>query len=540
MRYVYERVRLTYGLPYVAYVTTDGGSWPGLAMPAMPGQVITQEGVNSYSVSKAILFYARALQGVTPNAYWSNVLSHRVVFKEGNGFTDVFLYAANIKTGGVGTTYTDIAKVTGDKDAASSLIGTYLPDVPIYQPGRNVSITPAMEDSFATKIKNDPTLNSWLRTSMKSGFHYAYVINSAWLPSYEVSNGTEAVATSAAPTFLLGTRMEGANATHADWLRATAWSKSNFKGISTFTPSMKTLRYDPYGNYQNNPAFYEGRNALTATEMHCVAFPKRAAESIAKFMEGVPALLSEYLNSATNVPNSPWYENRVDVGNWRRSYMQIFNGWNAIETNWPEIPRKRFARKPGSRSTNKTFYDKGAFLDMITPLPSFMFNRTESLFITDPALAIKRAYANLLQNKPSLPDDFNSNLNYYNTTRYYDHNDFGNSYKSYMALLGAVAYFNSYEMLTDDPSSRTYAPWAKPFAGEINSIVSSVLSGSRPQKIFTTQINDTADVSNMHKTLQNLGRLMKCWRCLYSTSKNSTRFGSPLLAQAPQILIAPS
>ena len=52
MRYVYERVRLTYGLPYVAYVTTDGGSWPGLAMPAMPGQVITQEGVNSYSVSK--------------------------------------------------------------------------------------------------------------------------------------------------------------------------------------------------------------------------------------------------------------------------------------------------------------------------------------------------------------------------------------------------------------------------------------------------------------------------------------------------------
>ena len=518
--YVYERVSSAYGLPYILDFppgTNLKGLKPALSMPALPGQVVDSNGVGAFHISKAILFYARALQGVTPSAYWSNTLSHRLVFKEGNGFTDVFLYAANIKTGGVGTTYTDIAKIKGDKDSAAVLIGTYLPDVPLYKPGTNVSLTTQMEDSFASKIKNDPTLKTWLSTSMKSAFNYAYVIRSAWVPSYKVGKFTF----SRSPTSLLGTRsrfaMDGfipeqtvpaadpANNSHADWLRATTWSKSNYKGVSTFKPSMKTLKFDPYGNKQSVPEFYEGRNALTATEMHCVAFPKRAAESIAKFMEGVPALLSEYLNSATNLPNSPWYENRVNVGNWRSSYMQIFNGWNAIETNWPEIPRKRYARAPGSRSTNKTFYDKGAFLDMIAPLPSFMFNRTEALFITDPALAIKRAYATLLQNKPSLPDDFNSNLNYYNTTRYYDHNDFGNSYKSYMALLGAVAYFNSFEMLTDDPSNRTYAPWAKPFAGEINSIVSSVLSGSRPQKIFTTQINDTADVSNMHKTLQSLG-----------------------------------
>ena len=59
-------------------------------MPAISGQVVDKYGVGGFSISKTIL-YARALQGVTPNAYWSNTLSHRLVFKEGNGFTDVFL-----------------------------------------------------------------------------------------------------------------------------------------------------------------------------------------------------------------------------------------------------------------------------------------------------------------------------------------------------------------------------------------------------------------------------------------------------------------
>ena len=146
-------------------------------MPAIPGQVVDSNGVGAFHISKSILFYARALQGITPNAYWSNCLSHRIVLKEGNGFTDVFLYAANIKTGGVGTTYTDIAKIRGDKDSAAVLIGTYLPDVPLYKPGTNVSLTTQMEDSFASKIKNAPALKTWLSTSMKSAFNYAYVIH---------------------------------------------------------------------------------------------------------------------------------------------------------------------------------------------------------------------------------------------------------------------------------------------------------------------------------------------------------------------------
>ena len=157
-----------------------------------------------------------------------------------------------------------------------------------------------MEDSYATKISGDPTLKAWLRTSMKSGFHYAYVINSAWLPEYQISDGTNTFVTSRAPTYLLGTY--GKHNEHMDWLRAATYSKSNFKGVSTFSPSMETLKFNQFGHKQNVPEFYEGRNALTATEMHCVAFPKRAAENIAKFMEGesLRFYLSISIQTSTN------------------------------------------------------------------------------------------------------------------------------------------------------------------------------------------------------------------------------------------------
>ena len=502
LRYVYERARKAWGLSYITY--NAGGPLPGLAMPALPGQVVDKNGVGSFSISKTIFFYARALQGVTPNAYWTNVLSHRIVFKEGNGFTDVFLYSANIKTGGVGTTYTDIAKTRGDKDAAASLIGTYLPDVPLYQPGTNVSITPQMEDSFATKIKSDPKLSAWLRTSMKSGFNYAYVIRSAWVPRYKVGK----LIFSRSPTHLLGTRsaspydsfapvysvpeMDPFGNTHIDWLRATTWSKSNFKGVSTFMPSMETLKFDPYGNKQSVPEFYEGRNALTATEMHCIAFPKRAVENIAKFMEGVPALLSEYLNATTNLPNGPWYDAQRTL-----TKEAFFGDTERLKREHPE-----YMRRVSGVDRSEWGFRNDEFYSTYDYVRTFLLNRTESLFVQDPVSAATKAY-NKRKEKGFAKGV--GRPNFYNTTVFYDHNDFGNPYKAYMSLLGAIAYFNSFEMLTDSPSSRTYAPWAKPFAGEINSIVNSVLSGSSPQTIFTTQINDTADVSNMHKTLKELG-----------------------------------
>lgn len=500
LRYVYERARKAWGLSYIAYHSAS--VMPSLTIPAMPGQVVASNGVGGFSISKSILFYARALQGVTPNAYWSNSLSHRIVFKEENDFTDVFLYAANIKTGGVGATYTDIAKIKGDKDSAAALIGTYLPDVPLYKPGTNLSITSQMEDSYATKASNDPKLKAWLRTSMKSAFNYAYVIQSAWIPRYKIGKFT----ISRSPTYLLGTRSSSPydgfspeysvpardpfGNSHQDWLRATTWSKSNYKGISTFKPSMETLKFDPYGNKQMVPEFYEGRNALTATEMHCVAFPKRAAESIAKFMESVPALLSEYLNNTTNLPNGPWYEAPRTLA--REAF---FGDLESLKTEYPAYV-KRYAWKEETEFREEEFYS------IYDYARTFLLNRTESLFIQDPTSAATKAY-NQRRQKSFQAGPYQPN--FYNTTLFYDHKDFGRSYNSYMSLLGAVAYFNSYEMLIDDPSNRTYAPWAKPFTGEINSIVNSVLSGSTPQKIFTTQINDTADVSNLHRTLQTLG-----------------------------------
>lgn len=501
--YVYARARAAWNLPYLAYFPIEK-QMPGLAIPALPGQQVDSNGAGALSISKTILFYARALQGVTPNAYWSNTLSHRLVFKEASGFTDVFLYHANIKTGGVGTTYTDIARIKGDKDSAASLIGTYLPDVPLYKPGTNLSITSQMEDSYATKISGDPTLKAWLRTSMKSGFNYAYVIRSAWVPKYRVGK----FVLSRSPTHLLGTRsgyaMDGfipsqtvpeadpANNTHMDWLRATTWSKSNFKGVSTFKPSMETLKFDPFGNKQNVPEFYEGRNALTATEMHCVAFPKRAAENIAKFMEGVPALLSEYLNKNLNQRNGPWYDAQRTL-----TREEFFGSLDTLKSRHPS-----YLKRVSGQAREEWGFNEGEFYNTYDHVRTFLLNRTESLFIQDPADAATKAYNKRMQK--SFPKGVGQ-PNFYNTTLFYDHNDFGNAYSSYMSLLGAIAYFNSYEMLTDSPSNRTFAPWAKPFAGEINSIVSSVLGSSAPQTIFTTQINDTADVSSMHKTLKGLG-----------------------------------
>ena len=56
----------------------------------------------------------------------------------------------------------------------------------------------------------------------QSGFHYAYVINSAWLPEYQISDGTNTFVTSRAPTYLLGTY--GKHNEHMDWLRAAKYT----------------------------------------------------------------------------------------------------------------------------------------------------------------------------------------------------------------------------------------------------------------------------------------------------------------------------
>jgi hypothetical protein len=314
-------------------------------------------------------------------------------------------------------------------------------------------------------------------------------------------------------TYLLGTRggkwydkVSNSNPaignTHTDWLRATTYSGSKFKGITTFKPSLKTLHYDPVGVYLDSPEFYNAKNAAQATQLYCVAFPTSTTEKIVDFMNSVPARIANLLNQATNIPNSPWYERSAAVAQWRNA--GLFGGWNAVESNWAEIPRKQFASAPGSPSTNRTFYDKRSFLDIIEPMATFLFDRTEALFIKDPATLIERAYAKLLQNKPALPDDVKSGLHYYNITNCYDVTDFGDIYQDYMALLGAITYFNSYHMLLDAGGFRTYPEWCKPFKGKIDAIISSVIGNPSHIVIYDTVINDTEDVSNMHQVLNRL------------------------------------
>ena len=260
---------------------------------------------------------------------------------------------------------------------------------------------------------------------------------------------------------------------HIDWMRASTYSNSNYKGVTTFAPTIDTLRYDPWGKRLNYPEFYEAKNTIAATEMHCVAFPKSTSQSILEFMESVPRRLSEILNSVTNEANSVWSEAHERMTRWTNASM--FGGWNAVESNWPEIPRKRFADIPGASRSTRTFYDKRAFIDMVRPFAEFLHNRTELLLIKDPVNVINKAYNRLVQSKPqgnmSWEEWLESEGKYQRLTEYYDETEFGEAYSDYMALLAAVAYFNSYHMLIDPPSQRTYPEWATPFKGKVNSIV---------------------------------------------------------------------
>lgn len=520
--YIYARVKLAYGFSYETYKleiakNQDGSPkyspYPVLYAPTLYGQQVTA--TNYVDISKTIFFYGKALLGVSPTAYWTANLSYRLFIRqEGNDSTGPYsvgyLYDANMKTGGIKSGYTVIGKVPGEVESAMALLGAFLPDVPLYKPGDNPKLTGELKSSYETQVNDSPPLRAWITNPNKGQFHYAYVTNSSWDPVYNLNPKL----TTRAATYLLGTRggkwyeeVSSSNPaignTHTDWLRATTYSGSKFKGITTFKPSLKTLHYDPVGVYLDSPEFYNARNAAQATKLYCVAFPTSTTEKIVDFMNSVPTRIANLLNQATNIPNSPWYERSAAVAQWRN--VVLFGGWNAVESNWAEIPRKQFDRAPGSRSTNRTFYDKRAFLDIIEPMATFLFDRTEALFIKDPATLIERAYAKLLQNKPALPDDVKSGLHYYNITNCYDVTDFGDIYQDYMALLGAITYFNSYHMLLDTSGVRTYPEWCKPFRGKIDAIISSVIGKPTHIIIYDTVINDTEDVSSMHQVLNGLG-----------------------------------
>ncbi|MDB2565319.1 hypothetical protein N9X64_00215 [bacterium] len=538
IKYIYARVKKAYGLNYYTKALELGANsyspFPALRIPITFGQNPPVDDLNYIDVSKLIQFYGQAYLAGTPTGYWSKNLAYRVFIRknEGNSKTiahsEIYLYDANIRTGGIFNGNVIIGKATAEVETTKGLIGGFLPDIPLYNPGTNPQLTTALKESFSHKVENTPSLQSWLNNGNKDPFHYAYAIRSSWDPLH----GSKIKKRWS--TYLLGgvprkwwepisAENPAIGNTHMDWLRANKWSNSNFKGITVFSPSLKTLRYDPIGNYQNSPEFYEAKGTIASTEMKCVAFPKAAAQKVVEFMNSVPAKLSAILNSVTNETNSAWSGTTHDfLNNWHN--MGMANGWTAAESDWPEIPRKQYARAPGSRAAPRYFYDKATLRDLLRPMGTFLENSTEALFIKDPRTVMTKAYNRLITTKPALGerpisanypggglpslllenDTEGSHL--YRYTQCFDEKDFGEYYSDYMALLGAISYFNSYHLLTDvHKTGRTYPDWCKPFTGKVTAIVDSVLGSYTGTTIYSSQINDTEDVSTMHRVLKDLG-----------------------------------
>lgn len=489
LNYIYDTVKTQYGLNYVQKeYGVPSQPYPRLLIPSMPSQTIgAADNLNSIDISRLILFYGKALQGVTPTAYWSTSLSYRLIAKVvSNGSPaqcEVYLHKANMKTGGItGNSGVLIAKIQGDINAAKVLVSSYLPDIPFYSPGTNPVLSSQLKDTFVTKIQSDPTLSQWLKSPMKDQYNYAYIIESAWDPQIH------------APTHLLGTRagsrQTGSYDTHIDWLRATTYAGQNHKKVTTFKPSQTTLSYSPFGVKQDTSQFLRSSSALSATRMLCIGFPNSAISNIISFMKSVPTQIVGLLAQVTDKRNAPWYDAKL-----RLRPNELYGKMQTIQEKWPEY-----------RDDNGTFA-LNSFLNDMELLRTFLFNRTESLFISDPNTVVETAYNDLADNKPDI--ETTKEQKYVELTKTYDVTNFGttdlNPYRDYMALLGAIAYFNSFEMLTDVPAHRNYAPWAKPFKTAISSIVDTVLNGAVPHRIYQDNINDTEDVSNLHKILQSLG-----------------------------------
>ena len=156
-------------------------------------------------------------------------------------------------------------------------------------------------------------------------------------------------------------------------------------------------------------------------------------------------------------------------------------------------------------------YNGPAFISDMNILRKFFFNRTEGLFISDINTVVKTAYKEYKENKPDFVREYGQfaymdvldQNKYAELTKTYTVTNLGTVYEDYMALLGAIAYFNSFEMLTDTSYQRNYALWAKPFKSRIDAIVDRVIGSAVPQRIYEDNINDTEDVSNIHKILQS-------------------------------------
>jgi hypothetical protein len=461
--------------------------------------------LDGFNISRSILHYAKALSGVSPAAYWSASLSHRIVFRPRQPMdglparTEVYLYSANMKTGGIGSDNALISILKGTTETAAGIISGLLPDIPEYKPGTNVQLSAVLNNSFSLKVSEDPSLQQWLRASMKDRFQYAYVIKSGWDPVYYVDGSP----TYKPPSPYLGNSI----VTHIDWLNATDYANQNFKGVKTLSPNLNTLKFSTNAMQRPEswPTYFEAKGALSATTMTCVAYPKSAISKITAFMEGVPAKIQELLNRVNKKANSPNSDLSVL---YQDKDSRFYGKKSEIKAAFPEYWTARH------KGDMVGVWNEDGFYSDMDYLRTFLLNRTESLFIDDIATATRKAYSELSKNKPDhkkkaedtgVPYGYATQRHIHYFTKNFDPATFGDTYAEYMGLLGAIAYFNSYEMLMDTPSHRTYAEWVKPFKGEVDRVVSSVIGGKTPIVIYQDSINDTEDVSILHQTLSALG-----------------------------------
>jgi hypothetical protein len=540
---LYKRVKEKHGFNWE--IVLDSDDTLQFHIPAQFGSTVSNQ--NYIDIGKIIHFYARAYQSGTPLAYWTNVLSHRLIVQDaGSGISSIYIYPANISTGGIGSDNLKIGVVEGDINSALATAASYLPEVPPFSPGKNAPLRSGLKQSVETKMAEDEQLSSWLTNPLKERFDYAYVVKSAWGYKGDIPY-----------------TLAHDNASHNDARLST--DRVPYKGVKTFKPTQDTLKWSPReGKTINNPAYFEGKGSLYASQSYAVAVSKDVSKRIVAFLDEVPIKIRDMLNKVSFAPNTGWYESSG-----RLSPNTLYGNTGALKADWPEYSTwvKAPDRGPNARWL---FFDSGKLLNDLEVMRTFLANRTESLFITNPAGIIEEAYSNLRKSKPiqfstevekALEAGFTHNLTskipvadftisppttgwgagfnpqsysrQHELTKGYEGIDFGPVYNDYMALLGTIAYFNSHEFLA---GKREYAWWAEPFKSGIEVNVNSILAGAKPIVIYSEAINDTEDVVKTHKILKDLGAFEGMselpvfdvkefhikWKEMNSTGKNLT------------------
>jgi hypothetical protein len=483
MNYCYARVKKAYGMTFswssITLPDNLTAPYPALLLPPMSNETVTTD--SFVDIGKIIYFYAKAYQGISPVAYWSACLGKRLVAFEKEGFTEIYMYHANMATGGIKTdTGTKIASVTGSKENAVVIVASYLPEVPIYTPGKNVPLRKDIKSAFTTELAADPILSKWIIGTQKSLYSYAYVINSSWraIPDdYPLA----ASPSSEFPNLIF-------------YQAAGNEVDSNYRGVKTFKPHKEYLKVQPKNNaWQTqervaNPAIFEGVGSLHATQMKVVAIPKTTVDRIVKFLDEVPIKIRDMLNKVNSGDNSGWYD--ATASGAFNTYT-LYGSTSTKLKQWPQI---------GAWQNHKSHLDP-----RLEYFRTFFLNRTESLFISNPGQVVTNSYKKYHEiSAGNYPTQRNA-LNAYLSA------DFGDTYYEYLGLIGTIAYLNSNELFTDGKltgpyTNRTYPQWCRnnKIRPIIDRHITALLGGSAPQEIYTTEINDTEDIIKMHQYLSNL------------------------------------